>query len=121
MSKPREWWINDNAEGDGSKNWSDTPWFGYIHVIEKSAYDALAAENEYLKSKADEATKFMKGFEAQVYEASNTIRELCTANAELLEALKFYADKGPAMANGACIEDGGALAEQALAKHGGGK
>jgi hypothetical protein len=52
--KPREFWINDNAEGDGSRNWSSTPWFGYIHVIEKSAYDKLLADNKRLREALQE-------------------------------------------------------------------
>lgn len=50
-SEPREFWINDNAEGDGSKNWSDTPWYGYIHVIE---YQALEVAIEKINDLHDE-------------------------------------------------------------------
>lgn len=39
--KPREYWVNDNAEGDGTFTVSRTEWFGYIPVIEKSAFDRL--------------------------------------------------------------------------------
>lgn len=49
MSKPREYYINDNAEGDETFTVSRTPWFGYIHVIEKSEYDKLELQNKMMK------------------------------------------------------------------------
>jgi hypothetical protein len=40
-SKPREWWINPEESWVATKlQYAD----GFVHVIEKSAYDALAAE-----------------------------------------------------------------------------
>lgn len=53
--KPREWWISESEVNHKTKiitvpHVSRSPYPGSIHVIEKSAHDALKAENERLQA-----------------------------------------------------------------------
>lgn len=59
--KPKEFWVNDNAEGDGTFTVSRTPWFGYIHVIEKSAYDFQCKQAADLAKSFNESREYYQG------------------------------------------------------------
>lgn len=59
MSEPREWWVVEIKNNYGNPKYKDQIVSRYatvektdkgIHVIEKSAYDALKAEVERLKN-----------------------------------------------------------------------
>lgn len=107
MSKPREWIIKsiDREEIDGG----DVRWIyggdtnGRVEVIEKSAYEALAAENatlvtiqlavvERLTQERDELTTWNDALAAQLAEAKAEVAEYKShlgvevANGERLEA-----------------------------------
>ncbi len=55
QSKPREWWLTDCTDNSGwqvETKFSHARHFGscnVFHVIEKSAFDQLKAENERLR------------------------------------------------------------------------
>lgn len=105
--KHREFWVNDNAEGDNTFTVSRTPWFGSIHVIEYSAVKNLESKTELLQSeilklksellaekeRADQLTGFKEGYWSNGYEAGIKERDQVFADAEkLVEALKFIVD-----------------------------
>lgn len=115
FEKAREFWIQRFCDDYG--NCHDdvqlTPFpgkgdGGYIHVIEYSAYQALKAENERLRSalsKVEQAIQDSSGFDRHLYVENNEIRvdfdsfatatvEDCSAGyitlREIQEALKEY-------------------------------
>lgn len=76
--KPKEWWIELKSMCAWEINTQLPAHRPAVRVIEKSTYDALAAENEaYRKTIVETRNK-----------ASDRIQELRTTNAELVEALK---------------------------------
>lgn len=113
MSSPRVWKLEDDGSGiygcDGPRIRE-----GRVIVIEKSAYDALIVENANLASKGwlddshrDAYEKLRESLPLLIAQRD----ELVKANAELVEALKFYIRDS----------ENKIVAEVALAKHGGGK
>jgi hypothetical protein len=120
MEKPKEWWI-ENAPETGSadecyvftKDCSND----CIHVIEKSAYDALVAEYARLRHERP-IQKTVLGLCDEINSLAQQINELRTANAELVEEIqelylcfKTYNDES----------DVARRIIEKFAKHGGGK
>lgn len=73
---PREFWINDNAEGDGTFNAHRTEWFGYIHVIEHSAYEALRKELDIMDAALAKADDKIGDLTGQLLIARKALEEI---------------------------------------------
>lgn len=94
-AKPREWWIQKERIGRESgvrypASVEEIPTQGYIHVIEKSAYDAVVWELDNTTGLANRFSNDLRCAEAKIDRLQSQVKvlrealELCKTQFELI-------------------------------------
>ena len=91
MQMSEEYWINDNAEGDGTLSVSKTPWYGYKQAILKSAYDQLLADARELQKALERARD--RDFDWDLVHTKHSMEQLQVWRGKCLDALETFTKK----------------------------